>query len=61
MKRGKRPRAAVGFKNCCEYVKTKQGIITQCGYRAPYRKGWNYCPYCGEPIVVLFNDDDAKE
>lgn len=45
---------------CCEYVATKQGIISECGKRTNYRKWWNYCPFCGKPIAVLFNDDDCK-
>ena len=48
-------------KPCCEYVRTKSGILTQCGKRANYRKRWNYCPYCGKPIAVLFNDDDMSD
>ena len=45
---------------CCEYLRLKTGIMTQCGKRANYRKLWNYCPYCGKPIAVMFNDDDIK-
>lgn len=50
-----------GYRKCCEYVKTRSGIMTQCGHRANYRKSWSFCPFCGEPLAVLFNDDNMKE
>lgn len=46
---------------CCEYVKNKSGVLTECGFRANYRKGWRYCPYCSRPIAKLFNDDLMRE
>lgn len=45
---------------CCEYIRTNKGILSECGYRVNYRKWWNYCPRCGKPIAVLFNDDECK-
>lgn len=57
-----RKKQSIGhFRRCCEYIKCKQGILTECGKRANYRKTWEYCPYCGLPISVLFNDDAMKE
>ena len=50
---GKNPRP----KMCCEYTKTKLGILPGCcDMRVPYRRSFNYCPYCGRPIALLFND-----
>lgn len=48
------------IEDCCEYIKNRQGILTNCGARANYRKSWHYCPYCGRPIAVLFNDDHER-
>lgn len=46
---------------CCEYIHKRGGVMTECGYRANYRKTWHYCPYCGRPIAKLFNDELMKE
>lgn len=35
---------------CCEYRKTKNGVISGCGIRVPYNKTWRFCPICGQPI-----------
>lgn len=52
----KRPRA----KLCCEYRRSKFNIESGCGMRASYNRFWNYCPYCGKPIAVLFKSDDLE-
>ena len=56
----KRRKEGGHFRRCCEYIKTRQGIMTECGKRANYRKSWGFYPYCGLPIAVLFNYDDCK-
>lgn len=47
-------------KSTCIYLKNKHGVISGCGMRAAYNKHWNYCPYCGNPIVALFNTKDIE-
>lgn len=48
-------------KICCEYLKNKHGYISGCGMRAAYNKHWNYCPYCGKPIAILFNSKEIEK
>lgn len=46
---------------CCDYIKDPRGVHTACGHLANYRKSWSYCPFCGKPIAVLFNDDNMQD
>lgn len=39
--------------NECEYVKTKGGYVTSCGYVVTHiGRFWYYCPFCGKQMLI---------